>query len=333
MTKLDKIILHIDRKHVYIQTHNFPDPDAISSAFGLQKLLKSRGIEATICYKGKIDRYNTLKLIEILGIELANLEDIDASLDEMDEVILVDAQKGNSNIIDMTGTEIICIDHHPIYEKGNYRFTDIRPQIGACATMIAQYFFENHIPMDAETATALSYGIRCDTDRLSRGTSKLDIEMLYRMYDISDQTTIQMLENRELYFEDLMAYSKAIENIRVFDKVSFASTGENCPEALIASVSDFMLALVEVEFSVVYSIQKNGIKLSVRSEGGGYDAGRIISKALHGIGNGGGHAAMAGGFIPLTGREDQVKNLIAMVQERILEEIKIESKAGGVKSR
>lgn len=26
-------------KHVYIQTHNFPDPDAIASAFGLQRLL------------------------------------------------------------------------------------------------------------------------------------------------------------------------------------------------------------------------------------------------------------------------------------------------------
>lgn len=322
MTKLDEMTGYIHKKHVYIQTHNFPDPDAISCAFGLQRLLGYRGIESTICYKGKIDRYNTLKLIELLEIRLENLEDIEDELEENDEVILVDAQKGNSNIIDMTGTEIICIDHHPTFEKVDYRYADIRPEIGACATMIAQYFFENEIPMDTRTATALSYGIRCDTDKLSRGTSRLDIEMLYRMYDMSDQNLIQMLESRELYFEDLMAYSKAIENIRVFDNVSFASTGENCPEALIASVSDFMLALVEVEFSVVYAIQKNGIKLSVRSECGGYDAGKIISRALRGLGNGGGHAAMAGGFIPLAGREDRVEEIISIVQERILEEVK-----------
>ncbi len=323
MKKLDEIIEHIGHEHVYIQTHNFPDPDAISCAFGLQKLLAQKGIKATICYKGKIDRYNTLKLIEFLDIRLENLEEIEDQLEEEDEVILVDAQKGNSNIIDMTGTEIICIDHHPTFEKAEYRYADIRPEYGACATMIAEYFFESEIPMDTRTATALSYGIRSDTDRLSRGTCKKDLEMLYRMYDMSDQIMIQMLENRELYFEDLMAYSKAIENIRVYEKVSFTSTGENCPEALIASVSDFMLALVEVEFSVVYAIQKNGIKLSVRSEEGRHDAGRITSHALRGLGNGGGHAAMAGGFIPLAGKDERVEEIISIVQERILEEVKI----------
>ena len=49
MTRLDEIIQQINRKHVYIQTHNFPDPDAIASAYGLQELLKSRGIASTIC--------------------------------------------------------------------------------------------------------------------------------------------------------------------------------------------------------------------------------------------------------------------------------------------
>ena len=43
MTKLDELVTQINREHVYIQTHNFPDPDAIASAFGLQELLKLRG--------------------------------------------------------------------------------------------------------------------------------------------------------------------------------------------------------------------------------------------------------------------------------------------------
>lgn len=90
----------------------------------------------------KIDRYSTDKLREILDIRLVNIENIDSELTEDDEVILVDAQKGNSNIIDMTGDEIICIDHHPVYEKTEYRFTDIRPGVGACASIIAQYFLK-----------------------------------------------------------------------------------------------------------------------------------------------------------------------------------------------
>ena len=43
----------------YIQTHNFPDPDAIASAFGLQHFLNYHGIKADICYDGKIERLST----------------------------------------------------------------------------------------------------------------------------------------------------------------------------------------------------------------------------------------------------------------------------------
>lgn len=53
MTKLDELLVQINGERVYIQTHNFPDPDAIASAFGLQELLKYRGVETKICYKGK----------------------------------------------------------------------------------------------------------------------------------------------------------------------------------------------------------------------------------------------------------------------------------------
>ena len=105
MTKLDELLTKIYRKHVYIQTHNFPDPDAIASAYGLQALLGARGVSSTICYSGKIDRYSTAKLGELLGIELHHIENLASILREEDEVILVDAQKGNSNIIDMTGDE------------------------------------------------------------------------------------------------------------------------------------------------------------------------------------------------------------------------------------
>ena len=181
MTNLDRLLGEINREHVYIQTHNFPDPDAIASAYGLQRLLELRGVRATLCYKGRIDRYSTGKLVELMGIELLNVDDLVKVLTDDDEVILVDSQKGNSNIIDITGDEIICIDHHPDNDLFEYRFRDIRPEIGACSTMIAQYFFENNVPMDRNIATALTYGIRIDTNNLNRGVSRLDIEMLYRM--------------------------------------------------------------------------------------------------------------------------------------------------------
>ena len=79
-----------------------------------------------------------------------------------------------------------------------------------------------------------------------------------------------------------------------------------------------MLALKEVSFSVVYSRKSDGIKLSVRSEKSMLDAGKIVAEALKGIGNGGGHASMAGGFVPCTGSDMDVKLLEAQMKERFL---------------
>lgn len=319
MNKLQELINSINSSHVYIQTHNFPDPDAVASAYGLTVLLALNRIESTICYKGRIERFSTNGFIEKLNIKLVALEDM-TEMDEQDEIILVDTQKGNANIIDAKGNEIICIDHHPSFEENAefaYRFSDIRPEVGACATIIASYFIENNIPIDRKVATALLYGIKTDTMGLSRGVSSLDVDVYQHLFDLCDMSIIQEFEHCSLKFEDLKAFASAINSIQIYDNISFANAGYNCPEALIATVCDFMLDLVVVEFSVVYSIKKDGIKLSIRSEGE-IDAGVVTNAALNGIGGGGGHASMAGGFVPFRDNDINVNALIGDIEERFL---------------
>ena len=41
---------------IFIQTHNFPDPDAVASADGLQQLLKSAGLDSHITADGVIQK-------------------------------------------------------------------------------------------------------------------------------------------------------------------------------------------------------------------------------------------------------------------------------------
>ena len=59
MQHLEHILECIHDKHIFIQTHNFPDPDAIASAYGLKVLLEKKGIGATNFYKVII--YDTIK--------------------------------------------------------------------------------------------------------------------------------------------------------------------------------------------------------------------------------------------------------------------------------
>lgn len=318
MTKLDELIACITNKHVYIQTHNYPDQDALASAYGLQKLLEKSGITSTICYKGQIDKLNTLTMIEVLGIEIVKIEDA-IEMSDKSEIIIVDGQKGNVNMMDFPGEEIACIDHHKLQKTDYYRFADIRSGTGACSSIIASYFVENDIEMDQKTATALLYGVKMDTNNLSRGVTDLDLDMFYMLYKKASQEDIHKFDSSTLQMEDLKSYAAAIDNLKVYQQVGIVNIGENCAEAILGTMSDFILSLYEVRFSVVYSRRAGGIKFSVRSEEESLDAARIIQEALKGLGSGGGHASMAAGFIADVENDEQMYNLSKTVEERIVE--------------
>lgn len=326
MFNFKQMIGSIKRKHIYIQMHNFPDPDAIASAYGLQFLLEQKNIKSTICYKGRVDHGSSYSMVEKLGIDIVEYDEL-KDMDTNSEIILVDAQKGNANIIDMPGEEVMCIDHHPTYEKANYVFSDIRPEVGACASIIAQYFFNNNIVMSSKVATALLYGIKVDTANMTRGVSDLDLEMFYKIFNMADRHMIMELDNSVLRREDLQAYANAINSIETVGRISFANTEMNCPEALIAAISDFIMMLDTTDITIVHSLRDDGIKISLRSNNG-VDVGKVANRALRGIGSGGGHENMAGGFVPYCsnvknpiGDNAYVNEMIKDIRNRFVAEI------------
>lgn len=291
-----KLVSLLKGHKVYIQTHNYPDPDAIASAFGLQVFLKYYGIDSTLCYDGKIEKLNTKRMLDIFHFELYNIDDL-PDMKAEDYIVTVDAQKFNANITDFIGEEVACIDHHPTFVPCDYLYKDVR-YAGSCSTLIAEYFKESNTPMDSNTATALLYGLRIDTNNLTRGVTPLDIEMFGYLYEYVDADKLSALNNSSMELKDLQAYGAAIQNIRIYDNLGFAEIPFDCPDGLIAMVSDFILDLDVVEFAVVYATREDGLKFSVRSELSSLNAGQIVAEALADIGSGGGHASMAGGFVP-----------------------------------
>ncbi|MCI9138025.1 MAG: DHH family phosphoesterase [Lachnospiraceae bacterium] len=282
---------------VYIQTHNFPDPDAISSAFGLQEFLKFHGISAVLCYDGKIDRLSAKKMLDTFGITMHSKNDL-SDMEEEDFIVLVDSQKMNSNVTDLIGDEVACIDHHPVFFPYDYQYQDIQP-VGACASIIASYYQRTNTPISPRCAAALAYGIKMDTADFSRGTTMLDTEMLSFLFAHADWGLVTDMYCNTMEFDDLQAYGAAIQNIQIFGGTGFAYIPFNCANALIAIISDFILSLDVVDIAVIYAMQTEGIRFSVRCEQNRVHAGNLISQALLPWGGGGGHPSMAGGMIPI----------------------------------
>ncbi|MCR5311822.1 MAG: DHH family phosphoesterase [Lachnospiraceae bacterium] len=289
-------------KNVFVQTHNYPDPDAIGAGFGFQQLLKAYDIEAKLCYHGKIDRLNTKKMIELLDIEIFSKDELEGTMGEDDPIVCIDSQKNGGNILDLIGDEVACIDHHPTAEAVDYYYKDVR-MVGSCASLIALYFEENGIQPAPKTATALLYGLQMDTSGFTRGVTDSDISAFGYLHNLADKDILSRLEQNQMEFTDLKAYGAAIENIQVYDKMGFAFIPFPCQDALIAITCDFILSLEEVDVAVVYSKRDNGYKFSARCENyiKDVDCGVLLSKALEGIGTGGGHSFMAGGFLPAEG--------------------------------
>lgn len=281
---------------VYIQTHNFPDPDAIASAYGLQKLLEVYGIRSMLCYDGRIDKLSASKMLDAFHLEMAPYENLAKLMQETDRIICVDTQKHGGNATDFIGDEVACIDHHPTFVPIDYQYQDIRIT-GACATLIAGYYAKLGVEPDKDVATALLYGIKMDTLQFTRGVTELDIQMFAFLFPRIDSQKLSDLERNNMEFTDLKAYGSAIESIELYDKVGFSGIPFSCPDALIAIVADFILALIEVEVAIIYSFRDDGIKFSVRSEDPNIHAGNLLHEALKDIGNGGGHASMGGGLI------------------------------------
>lgn len=296
MSRLNDLIALCQGYPVYIQTHNFPDPDAIASAYGLQKLLERYNVETTICYDGKIDKLSASKMLDTFDIKMLPYADLAADMKETDRIICVDTQKNAGNVTDFIGDEIICIDHHPTFVPVEYRYQDIR-MTGACATLIAEYYELCGEEPDSNAATALLYGIKMDTLQFTRGVTVRDIDMYKFLFPLCNQEKLAGLERNNMEFTDLKAYGAAIESIELYNGVGFSCIPFPCPDALIAILADFILALIEVNVAVVYSFRQDGIKLSIRSEDPNIHAGTLLHDALRGVGSGGGHATMGGGFI------------------------------------
>ncbi len=310
-----------NKKKVYIQTHNFPDPDAVASAYGLQKFLEHFDIESEIIYDGSISKINLVLMIEALGIKMNHISNMEITSD--DYVILVDAQKSNSNVTDCNGVTVACIDHHPTFIKVKYLYKDIR-LVGSCASIVANMFVNENIKIDSQLATALMYGIKIDTDELIRGVKDLDIDMYCMLYKIADIDMLNNLTMNRMTIDDLKAYGAAIQNVVISNHIGFAGIPFDCPDALTAMISDFILDLDVVVFSVVYCKRKDGLKFSVRSKiPKVLNAGKVIQESLKGVGSGGGHATMAGGFMSFE-VNNAIENVDEFIQNKFIQNINID---------
>jgi len=291
-----------DRRPVYVQTHDFPDHDAVASAFAMQGALSRAGVPSRIVYAGDLQRDSLRRMIRDLGIAVEPASAVVMAPE--DPVVIVDGCKGSKNVTDLPGDEVAVIDHHDVKSPDTVPYVDIRPGFGACSTMIHGYWTESGMPMTGGVATALMIGINMDTALLTRQVSRADIAAYADLYAAADVRLENSILRNSIQTKDLAFYRHALENVDISERVAFCYFPEGCNQNLLGILGDFFISLEEAEFVVLCARNAGVINVSVRSERETWNASRVVQAALQGIGFGGGHADMAGGIIREPGAID-----------------------------
>ena len=287
-------ILERDRP-ILVQTHDFPDHDAVGSAYALCELLLRHHYDCSITYGGLIQSISLTSMIEKLDISL--LPFTEACSNSSFQTIIVDGSPAGDTVKTVAGTLTAVVDHHPARKALSCPFTDIRIDAGACASIIWTYWQEAGEVPDRTTATALLAGIQLDTDFLSRKVSKIDLDAHYNLFFLGNSDLAREVVRTSLSIAQLAEIGHAFSSFLIRDAILLTEVKGDYSSELLSVLADFLLRLQEVTFVIVIEIRGAEYHLSARSRDRSIDAGYIIRNVLEGIGTGGGHPHMAGGLI------------------------------------
>ncbi len=298
---------------VAVLMHPDPDPDAISCALAVKEIATSRGTDATLYYSGEIRHHENRAFETVLDIDLKKIKS-KADINE-DEIILVDHNRPRN----FQGAEAIeplaVVDHHPGVGTGR-KFTDIRTDYGACASILTEYFEElgwnpvrpadvdeDEEPETAEgvvspiTATALVHGIQSDTKSLTKGCSVDDFNAAAFLYPGIDNSKLDRIANPDVDPDSLDAKARAITERDVRSAFAVSDVGTVSNTDSIPQCADELLRLEGVNAVVVLGDKEGEIRLAGRSKDDRVHMGHAIEAVVDDIpmGKGGGHPQMGGG--------------------------------------
>jgi len=283
---------------ILIVTHDHPDPDALAAAYALRHLiLMKTGQAAIIAFDGMIGRSENRAMVRELEIETVPLSALDPH--EFAVICMVDAQPGTGNVSLPPNCRVdLVIDHHPLREAtSSCRWSDVRPDYGAAATILFEYLQAHELIIATKLATILFYAIKSETQSLGREWSPADRDAYRRLLPLSNNRILYRITHPSLPQGYFAKVNTALESARIFgDVLVFDLQQVDHPE-IVAEMADFLLRAEGVE-TVLGSGEYAGEGiLALRSSDQSVNAGHLIQEVTAGFGSAGGHGQIAGGQI------------------------------------
>lgn len=305
-----------ERQIVLLQ--DFPDPDALSSAWAYQLIAQTYDIDCDIYYAGTLSHQENIALVRLTSLPARRwvMATEGPDLSQYQGFVLIDNQGTTSQLFHCVQAArlplILVIDHHAPQTKLNAEFIDLRPHIRATATILTQYLQSGLLTLDrgnskhVKCATALMHGLRADTNQLMHAAEAdfLAAAYLSSFYD-SQLLSAVLHASRSKRVMDVI--ERSLRNRKIHNNVLIAGVGYLRYEDrdAIPQAADFLVTEENVHTALVYGIvhdedeEREVVIGSLRTSKITLDPDEFIKEAFGQDSEGrffGGGRSMAGGF-------------------------------------
>ncbi|MFQ3617137.1 MAG: bifunctional oligoribonuclease/PAP phosphatase NrnA [Cyanobacteriota bacterium] len=310
-----------DRQLIILQ--DFPDPDALSSAWVYKLIADQFNIRCDIVYAGTLSHQENIALVRLTGLPVQRWSYQAAKEKDLSVyggAVFVDNQGTTTQLLPLIEQlqipVAVVIDHHSLQSDLHAEFSDIRPQTRATATILTQYIQAGMVRLDTSNsehvkcATALMHGLRCDTNRLMQAQEEDFLAAAYlSRYADSQLLNAVLQSSRSKRVMDVI--ERSLRNRIIRNNFSIAGVGylRYDDRDAIPQAADFLVTEENVHTAVVYGIvhdEDEDLEIvigSLRTNKLTLDPDEFIKEAFGQDAQGryfGGGRSMAGGFeIPM----------------------------------
>src|SRR3990172_2624548 len=256
---------HRGEKHVVV-LHDFPDPDAISSAFAHRLISAEYDIEVDILFTGKISHSQNIALVKLLGIDLIPY-DGNRDLIQYQGAVFLDNQgttvNGIVKALETAGVPVlVVVDHHEPQGSVTPELTDIQ-KASSTATIFTHYIKQGLLEIQKGSkdyialATALMHGIMTDTGGFIRAGTE-DFHAAAYLSQFRDPDLLEQIMDQSRSKQVMDIIRRALGNRTMVENLSIAGIGYLRSEDrdAIPQAAEFLVKEENVHTAIVYGIIK-----------------------------------------------------------------------------
>ncbi len=297
-TEFGRLLPTLAGRKIAVVGHARPDGDCIGSQVALARVLAARGLDVICVNADPVPRRLTFLAA---GMDFRRTDDVLRDHEDRAAIFVdcADHARGGERLKARYPTPVAMIDHH-LSNVGYAALNLVDSASAATCEILAGMFFDNGLPVDAQSAQALFTGILTDTGQFrfnstSRRSFVLAGELVargahpaeagYELYERETEGKLRLLQRFLASLKLECGGRVCIGSLPagVFEETG--STGEDT-EGLV----DYARSIEGVDIGALIEHRADGsVKASLRAKDPAYRVDQIAAQF-----HGGGHACAAG---------------------------------------